>query len=570
MDKTAALSVSWQGDVVEVPLAGHLLLERPYLNKGTAFSDEERTELHLHGLVSPEVQTLEQQVSRAYTAYQRKASDFDRHVYLRQLQEENSVLFYRLVIEHLEEMIPILYTPTVATAAQHFSEIFHRPRGLFIAYPNRHRIDEILRNAGLPDVSAVIVTDGERVLGLGDQGVGAMALSIGKASLYTACAGLLSARVLPVVLDVGTDNKQLLEDPLYLGWRHPRIRGEEYEEFVEAFVEAVQRRYPNALLQWESFSKQNAATFLDRYRDRLCSFNDDIQGTAAVTTGAILAAVKAGGLPLHDHRIVILGAGSAGCGIAYQLVQAMIRDGCDEEDAKRHVYVVDREGLLHDGLPDLTKAQCRVAQKTAAVEGFDRNGDGTIDLLEAVQKVKATILVGVSGSPGAFTEEVVRAVASHARRPILFPLSSPASRLEGHPADLIAWTDGRGIVATGIPFRPVQMDDHAYPIAHCNNAYIFPSIAVGVMAVGAKRVTDSMFMAASEALAKCSPLALDEGHELLPPMSQIREVSRKIARAVAAAAQVEGVARHADGEKLDELLAGLMWEPKYFPVRAKR
>ncbi len=570
MDVKSALSATIGAEALEVPFRGQLLLERPLLNKGTAFTEEERREFGLLGLLPPAHETLEEQAARAFDAFGEKPNDLERHIYLRQLQDENETLFYRLLLDHLAEMMPIVYTPTVGLACERFSHIYRRPRGLFIAYPERGDIDAILDNAASPRVEVIVVTDGERILGLGDQGAGGMGIPIGKLSLYTACGGIHPATTLPILLDVGTNNRERLDDPLYVGWRHERVGGEDYYAFIDTFVRAVERKFPGALLQWEDFAQPHAAPLLERYRDRLCTFNDDIQGTAAVTTGTLLAAVAASGRRLRDQEVAILGAGSAGCGVAEQLVAAMVEEGLPEPEARGRFFLVDRPGLLHDGLPGLTTAQARLAQLKDRVIGWATGSGGTVGLLDVVKNARPTILIGTSGQPGTFTEEVVRAMAAYADRPIIFPLSNPTARAEATPADLIAWTDGRALVATGSPFDDVAHDGRRFPIAQCNNSYIFPGLGLGVLASGARRVSDAMFMAAARALAGSSLASHDRAGALLPPLAESRRVSRSIALAVAATAGREGLAEVHQGDEIERRIDAKMWEPRYLPLTLKR
>jgi malate dehydrogenase (oxaloacetate-decarboxylating) len=569
MDIKSILSDTIAGDVLEVPFGGHLLLERPLLNKGTAFTAEERRAFGLLGLLPPTQETLEEQAARAFEAYRAKPTDIERHIYLRQLQDANETLFYRLLIDHLAEMMPIVYTPTVGLACEQFSHIYRRPRGLFISHAERDDIDAILENAASPQVEVIVVTDGERILGLGDQGAGGMGIPIGKLSLYTACGGIHPATTLPILLDVGTNNEERLRDPLYIGWRHERIDGPDYEAFVDAFVQAVRRKFPRVLLQWEDFAQPHAGPLLDRYRDQLCTFNDDIQGTAAVTTGTLLAAVGATGGRLRDQRVAILGAGSAGCGIAEQLVAAMVDEGLAEAEARANFFLIDRPGLLHDGLEGLRAFQRKLAQPKGRVAPWRAAEGRPIGLMEVVEHARPTILIGTSGQPGTFTEEVVRAMAGYAGRPIIFPLSNPTSRAEATPADLIAWTDGRALVATGSPFGDVTFNGRRFPIAQCNNSYIFPGLGLGILASGARRVSDSMFMAAARALADDTTARRDPAAPLLPPLAESRRVSRAIALAVAAAAQREGLAEGRSAEETGRLVDAKMWEPRYLPMRRK-
>jgi malate dehydrogenase (oxaloacetate-decarboxylating) len=569
MDIKSVLSGTIGADAVEVPFRGHLLLERPLLNKGTAFTQEERRAFGLLGLLPPAEETLDEQAARAFEAYQAKPNDLERHIYLRQLQDTNETLCYRLLLDHLAEMMPIVYTPTVGLACEQFSHIFRRARGLFVAYPERHNIDEILGNAASPQVEVIVVTDGERILGLGDQGAGGMGIPIGKLSLYTACGGIHPATTLPILLDVGTNNCERLEDPLYVGWRHERIAGGEYDAFIDAFVTAVGRRFPGVLLQWEDFAQAHAGPILDRYRDRLCTFNDDIQGTAAITTGTLLAAVAAAGGRLHDQRVAILGAGSAGCGVAKQLVAAMVDEGLTEPEARARFFLIDRPGLLHNGLTGLLPFQQRFARPKDEVIGWRTGPGDAIGLLDVVRNARPTTLIGTSGQPGTFSEEVVRAMAEHVKRPIIFPLSNPTSRAEAKPADLIAWTDGRAVIATGSPFDLVSYGGRRFPIAQCNNSYIFPGLGLGILAAGAKRVSDAMLMAAARALADRSPASHDPAGSLLPPLSESRRVSRTIALAVAAAAQRDGLAAACPPEELERKVDAKIWQPRYLPMNPK-
>ncbi|SRR5579885_658843 len=553
----------------DASLTGQALLSQPLWNKGTAFSERERDEFGLHGLLPARVETLEQQLTRAYEAYASRVSDLDKHIYLRQLQDANEVLFYRLLVEHLEETLPIIYTPVVGAACQLFSHIYRRPRGLFISHPNRHRIEEILDHSPVPRVEVIVVTDGERVLGLGDQGVGGMAVPVGKLSLYTACAGIHPATTLPIMLDAGTDNPDYLRDPLYLGWRHERIRGRDYDDFIDLFIQALKRKFPRVLLQWEDFARDNAARLLGRYRDALCTFNDDIQGTAAVTVGALLAATSAVGQRLADQRIVVVGAGSAGCGIAEQILAAMVKQGLPEREARLRFYLVDKPGLLHDGLTGFTPAQRPFVQPRDRVAGWDATQTGAIGLIDVVRGARPTILLGVSGQPGLFSEPIVRLMADHVGHPIIFPLSNPTTRCEATPEDLIRWTEGRAVIATGSPFKPVRYDGRTCVISQCNNHYMFPAMGLGILAVGARRVTDEMFMAASEALAECAGGFRGGGAGILPPLSQIRAVARRIAVAVAAQAIRQGLAARPPAGDLEQIVEARMWTPRYLPLRPR-
>ena len=568
-DVPAIPRASSVADFVDVPFTGRILLGQPLLNKGTAFDARERRELGLLGLLPPHQDTIEEQAERCYLAYHEKPNDLERHIYLRQLQDTNETLFYYLLMEHLAEMMPVIYTPTVGLACERFSRILRRPRGLFLAYNERGAIDEILENSAQEQVGVIVVTDGERILGLGDQGAGGMGIPIGKLSLYTACGGIDPATTLPILLDAGTNNDERLADPLYVGWRHERLRESEYDDFVDQFVKAVERRFPGVLVQWEDFAQANAIRLLERYRNELCTFNDDIQGTAAVVAGTLLAAVAASGARLCDQRIAILGAGSAGCGIGEQLVAAMVEEGLPEAPTRARLFLCDRPGLLHDGLPGLRPFQRRFAQKQERIDAWRPAPGQPVGLLEVITHAHPTILIGVSGQPGTFTEEIIRAMVARVERPIIFPLSNPNSRAEATPADLIAWTDGRALVATGSPFEDVKFRGRNYPIAQCNNSYIFPGLGLGVRAAGAARVTDGMFMAAARALAACSPARRDPTGTLLPPLSESRQVARSIALAVAAAATREGLAEPRRPEDLAARIDATIWWPRYLAMKKR-
>lgn len=545
-----------------IPYAGPALLATPLLNKGSAFSAEERSSFNLEGLLPESTETIQEQVERAYQQYKSFESDMDKHIYLRNIQDTNETLYYRLVQNHISEMMPIIYTPTVGAACENFSNIYRRGRGLFISYPNRDRIDDLLNNAANHNVKVIVVTDGERILGLGDQGIGGMGIPIGKLSLYTACGGISPAYTLPIVLDVGTNNPQRLADPMYMGWRHPRITGAEYDAFVEEFIQAVQRRWPDALIQFEDFAQKNAMPLLERYKDRVCCFNDDIQGTAAVTVGSLLAACKAAGTQLSKQRITFLGAGSAGCGIAEAIIAQMVSEGISDEQARSQVYMVDRWGLLQEGMPNLLDFQQRLVQKHTNTKEWENEGNG-FSLLDVMRNAKPTVLIGVSGAPGLFSQEVIEEMHKHCKRPIVFPLSNPTSRVEATPNDIIRWTNGEALVATGSPFEPVVHEGRTYPIAQCNNSYIFPGIGLGVLAVNAKRVTDEMLMESSRELATCSPLAINGRGALLPPLEEIHLVSKKIAFAVGKKAIEQGVALEITDEALNVAIEQSFWQPVY-------
>ena len=556
--------------IIETALSGTALLEAPLYNKGTGFSAEERRELGLLGLLPPHIDDMQTQLMRAYDAYQRKDDDLERHIFLRSLQDRNEVLFYSLVVDHLPEMLPMIYTPVVGTACQQFSEIYRHSRGLFISYPERKNIDAILGNAPVPNVEAIVVTDGERILGLGDQGAGGMGIPIGKLSLYTACGGISPDKTLPILLDVGTNNQDRLNDPMYIGWRQERVTGQEYDDFLDLFVQGVKRAFPRVLLQFEDFAQTHASPLLERYRDQLCTFNDDIQGTAAVAVGTLLSAVKVAGARMSDQVVTMFGAGSAGCGIAEQIVAAMVKQGLREKEARSRFFMIDRPGLLHDGIQNLLPFQQKLLQPKDKVAGWASAESGEISLLDVIKHAHPTILIGVSGQPDRFTEDAIREMAKHAERPIIFPLSNPTSRVEAKPADLIEWTDGRALIATGSPFDPVKHEGRTYPIAQCNNSYIFPAMGLGILGIGARRVSDGMFMVAAEALSENTPALKSAEGSLLPSLDQVREVSRRIAYAVAAQAQHEGLADACSAQEMRDRVDAKHWEPKYSVLKRKR
>ena len=542
--------------------SGPALLETPLLNKGSAFSREERIDFNLTGLLPPRYETISEQLDRAYRQYSSYHEAINKHIYLRGIQDNNETLFYALVSQYLEEMMPIIYTPTVGDACEQFSDIYRSSRGLFLAWEERGQIDDILRNATKDNVKVIVVTDGERILGLGDQGIGGMGIPIGKLSLYTACGGISPAYTLPVMLDVGTNNEALLNDPMYMGARHPRVSEDEYDEFIELFMRAAERRWPGVLIQFEDFAQANAMPILNRYRERFCCFNDDIQGTAAVTLGTLLAACRVTGKPLKEHRIAFVGAGSAGCGIAEMLIRQMVEEGLSDEAARRQVFMVDRHGLITEGMSGLQDFQRRLAQSKSDLTDWSCEGEWA-SLDEVAAQARPTILIGVSGQPGLFTESVIQSMTENSDTPIIFPLSNPVSRAEATPENIIRWTDGKAIIATGSPFQPVSHNGESYRIAQCNNSYIFPGIGLGVLAVRANRVTDEMLLASSKILAEASPRASGTGKDLLLPLQQITEVSRSIAFAVAKVAQEQGHALKISDAQLHARIDQIFWTPHY-------
>jgi malate dehydrogenase (oxaloacetate-decarboxylating) len=550
-----------------VDLDGYTLVNTPMLNKGTAFPDAERDLFHLHGILPARVGTIEEQATRRLKALETFTTDLQRYLFLRDLQDTNETLFYWLLTSNLEKMLPLVYTPTVGEGCQQFSLIWRKPRGLFVSYPNRQRIREILAAPHFDQVRIIVVSDGERILGLGDQGAGGMGIPIGKLALYTACAGIHPQMTLPILLDVGTNNEERLSDPIYIGWQHERLRGAEYDAFVEEFVSGVSERWPNVLLQWEDFAKANSERLLMRYRDRLCTFNDDIQGTAAVAAATLLSAAGVSGIPLVEQRIVILGAGSAGCGIAALLLQAMIDAGLESAAARRRFFLVDKQGLLLEGMPDIEPAQAPFVQPREAVGAWRLHAPNTIGLFDVVANVRPTALVGVSGQPGTFTESVVREMARYVERPVILPLSNPSSRSEATPDQLVRWTDGRALIGTGSPFPPVRVGKQELVAAQTNNAYVFPGVGLGVLASGARRVTDGMFMAAALALAELSPAKRAADAPLLPATRDLREVGAAVALSVARQAHKEQVTEDQDPQALEDRIREMMWTPRYRPYR---
>ncbi|MEU0407747.1 NAD-dependent malic enzyme [Streptomyces griseorubiginosus] len=538
---------------------GAALLADPLLNKGTAFTPEERAELGLDGLLPPATETLDEQADRAYEAFLGYDKPLNRHIYLRQLQDTNEVLFYGLLNRHLEEMLPVVYTPTVGEACRRFSEIYRKPRGLFLTYEDRHRFREILRNRPGGEVDVIVVTDGQRILGLGDQGLGGMGIPIGKLSLYTAIGGIHPARTLPILLDVGTDNEQLLANEHYLGRRQHRVTGDAYDEMIEAFVSAVEAELPGTLLQWEDFATAHARPILTRYQDRLLTFNDDIQGTAAVALGALTTATKVAGASLTDHRIVVLGAGSAAVGVADMIRTALVEEGLSEQEAADRFWFVDIDGLLVRSRTDLTPEQRVYARDDEEVRQWSAR-----DLAGVVGEVKPTVLIGLSTAHGAFTEEIVRTMADSCDRPVILPLSNPTSNAEADPADLARWTDGRALIAAGSPFPPLKVEGREVPVAQANNVYVFPAVGLAVTASRATRVTDRMMVAAARALGDCAVRAGSDGATpLLPPLASMRDAARDIALAVARTAVEDGVAPEATEAQLREAVATTQWTPRY-------
>jgi malate dehydrogenase (oxaloacetate-decarboxylating) len=553
---------------IYISYAGPSLLETPLLNKGSAFSGVERLNFNLIGLLPPRYENIEEQVKRAYMQYKSFDEPINKHIYLRAVQDNNETLFYRLLNEHLVEMLPIIYTPIVGEACEHFSNIYRSARGIIASYEERRFMDEMLRSVTKDRVKVIVVTDGERVLGLGDQGVGGMGIAIGKLSIYTSCGGISPAYTLPVALDVGTNNKTLLDDPYYMGTRHPRIEKAEYDNFVDDFINAAQKRWPGVLIQFEDFAQPNAMPILQRHREHVCCFNDDIQGTAAVTLGTLLSACRKKGEALRDQKVVFVGSGSAGCGIAELIINAMVIEGLTDAHARSRVFMVDRFGLLTEGMTDLLDFQERLVQPSSALKEWRlTSGSDYASLMDVISNTKASILIGVSGKPGLFTEEVIRQMLAGCPRPIILPLSNPSQHVEAHPQDVVEWTDGKAIIATGSPFEEIEHNGEAFKISQCNNSYVFPGVGLGVISCKARLVSDEMLMAASTTLAELSPGQEDQSSAVLPPLTALPQISRKIAFKVAKTAIEQDLAREMTN---DELLASIernFWTPVYREYR---
>lgn len=554
-------------DYIECPLAGYALLNNPKLNKGAAFTQQEREQFDLLGTLPQHIETLQQQCDRMYQQYQEKSSDLQKNIFLNSLHDVNETLFYQLVSQHLKEMLPIIYTPTVGDAVERFSLELRRPRGVYINYQNRDKIEQLLQNRANADIDLIVVTDGEGVLGIGDQGIGGMDISIAKLMVYTLCAGINPHRVLAIQLDVGTNNERLLNDPMYLGWRHSRIFGQQYDDFIGQFVDAVRKTMPDVYLHWEDFGRDNARKNLNRYRQKMCTFNDDMQGTGIVTLSNVISASKATGQNLSDHRIVVLGAGTAGVGIADQLFDAMCHSGLSEQAARQRFWLLDRNGLLLDNQGDLPDFQQPYIRTVSKISGWSVSEPGKANLAEVVANVQPTIIIGCSTLKGAFTESIVKEMARHVEHPIIMPLSNPTSHSEADPKDLIEWTDGRALVAAGSPFPPVEYKGKTIRISQGNNAFVFPGLGLGVIVSKATRMTDKMIFAAAQALSQHSPSRQDKNAPLLPDFDDIQQVSHDVALAVAKQAIAEGVAGIDATADLETLLKGDIWQAHYYPYQ---
>jgi len=548
-----------------IRLRGAALLKTSWLNKGTAFTRKEREDFGLVGMLPDHVSPIEEQLDRITNQIHYKVGEMDKNIYLNGLMDRNETLFYRFLIENLEEMVPIIYTPTVATSCRHWSRIFRRARGVYVTPRDRGNVVDVLKCRPKADNPVIVVTDNERILGIGDQGAGGMGIPIGKLALYAAAAGIHPSRCIPISLDVGTNNAELLADPLYVGYRDRRLRGEEYDDLVAEFVSAVQTVFPGALLQWEDFSNKTSFENLSRYRDTLPSFNDDIQGTAAMVVAGLMVATRHIGTKISDQRIVIVGAGSAGVGIRDQIATAMVDEGAARSEAEARIMTLDSRGLIVEGRPNLPPGKQKLALSLEAVKDWQIE-DHPIGLRDVVRNARASVLIGVSGEPGIFTEEMIRRMALHAERPIIMPLSNPTSHAEVTPAGAIEWTDGRALVATGSPFPEVRYDGRTHVIGQANNVFVFPGMGLGVLAVGARRVSDKMFLAASKALAAAVDREMVEKGQLYPSISDVRATSALVAKAVAHQAVAEGLA--APSVDIDGRIDEEMWFPEYLPYRA--
>ena len=551
----------------ETSSRGQEILESPFLNKGSAFTLDEREALGLHGLLPTAVTTIELQAERSYAQYRHQGDDLAKHIFLDALHDRNEVLYFRVLSEHLAEMLPIVYTPTVGEAIERYSKEFQRPRGIYLCVDDSNAIDVAFQNlgAGADDIDLIVATDAEQILGIGDWGVGGIAISVGKLAVYTAAAGIDPTRVIAVMLDVGTDREELLDYPAYMGARHQRVQGAAYDEFIDRYVRSATSAFPKALLHWEDFGASNARRILERYRARVCTFNDDMQGTGAVVLGGVLAATRAAGTSLAEQRVVVFGAGTAGIGIADFICRAMVREGMASDDAIRRLWCLGSHGLLVEGMGsgmrDFQRAYARPATEVAE---WHRQGDA-IDLLEVARQVRPTLLIGCAAQPGSFTEEVVREMAAHVERPIIFALSNPTSLSEAIPSDLIRWTDGRALVATGSPFPPVTHGGTTYTIGQANNALLFPGLGLGTIVAQASTVSDDMLLAAADTIARFVDASMP-GAPIMPPVDRVREVSVHVAAAVARAANV-GALGDMDAAGLMALVRGAMWEPAYRAIR---
>jgi malate dehydrogenase (oxaloacetate-decarboxylating) len=550
---------------LETRVTGSTLLSDPMLNRGTAFTQAERKELDLVGLLPSAVTTIDEQVERSYAQYQQLRDDLRKNIFLSALQDRNRVLFYRLLSKHLYEMLPVVYDPTIARAIKHYSHEYRRPRGVYLSIDHPEDIEASFRDFGAEsdEIDLIVATDAEEILGIGDWGVGGIDISVGKLAVYTAAAGIDPTRVIPVMLDVGTNRESLLNDPFYLGNRYPRVRGARYDAFIDAYVKAATKLFPHVLLHWEDFGPSNGRRILEKYRNQICTFNDDVQGTGAITLAALFSAVQVAGKPLHEQSVVIFGSGTAGIGNADQIRAAMIHDGLSKEEATRHFWCIDIQGLLTDNMGNaLRDFQVPYARPANEVNGWNHDlPNGGISLAEVVRQVHPSILIGTSTTPGAFTEAIIKDMAAHTPHPIIFPLSNPTSLMEATPNDLITWADGKALIATGIPAHPVTYKGITYVIGQANNALLYPGLGLGTIVAQASHISDGMFMAAARAVAGLVDARLP-GASLLPHVDDLREVSATVAVEVAKAAAAEGLAR-AKLTDVKKLVQDAMWQPVY-------
>lgn len=550
---------------IETNLVGNDLLTSSKLNKGFAFTAKEREEFGLLGKLPYTIESLEEQASRVYMQYQLAGTNIAKNIFLNDMHDNNEVLFFKLVSEHLKEMLPIIYTPTMGDVVEKLTTMFHRSRGLYLSYPDRDKLDTILDNRMNPEIDLIVMTDGERILGMGDQGVCGMMIPIAKLMVYTACGGVNPYRMLPIQLDVGTNNQRLLSDPLYYGWRHPRLEGKEYDDFIDQVVNTIQKKFPHIYLHWEDFGRDNARRNLERFRDLMCTFNDDMQGTGAVCLASVLAAVNASKSHLPDHRVIMYGAGTAGVGIADQICAAMMRTGVPADEARAHFWLIDRPGLLLKDTENLLPFQQPYARDAKEVTGWAKDIDGKYNLAEVVKHIKPTILIGTSTQGGAFTQEIVQTMAANVERPIIFPLSNPTEKAEAAPANILNWTKGKALVATGSPFADVNYGGRIYPISQCNNSYVFPGIGLGIIVSKAKRLTDNMIWMAAKTLSDFSPAIKTPGAPILPDLNDVHKISKQIALAVAQQARVDNVTGAAVNADFEKLIAQSFWTPHYVP-----
>ncbi len=556
-----------QEPYIQTNLNGEDLLRIAKLNKGCAFSLEERDIFALSGLLPHQIETLEQQAARMYEQFQENRSNLAKNIYLNVLHDYNETLFYKLLSQHLEEMLPIVYTPTVGEAVERFSLELRKPRGLYLSYPDQDKLDQILNHRDPAEVDLIVVTDGEAVLGIGDQGIGGINIAVAKLMVYTLCGGINPHRTLPIQLDVGTNNETLLNDPMYLGWRHERLTGKPYYDFIEKFVQAVEKKFPHILLHWEDLGRDNARWILNEYRNKICTFNGDIQATGVVTVASIIAAIKASTIPLAEHRIVIFGAGAAGCGIADQIYLALQHCGVSAKDAAKQFWLIDKSGLLTQKTPSLLDFQKPYARDANELSRWEIRGPAYVGLYDVIRNAQPTILIGCSTVSGAFSEEIVKTMHQFVSRPIIMPLSNPLTKSEATPHDLIRWTQGQAIIATGSPYPDVIYEGKQIRIAQCNNAFSFPAIGLGAIAAKAKYITDGMLWAAAQALSQFSQAHYNPLEPILPKLTESKKIRRQIALAVAEQARREGIAEVGPTLDLERIIDNMIWEPRYYPYR---